>query len=352
MKPFSARPIRGLGIPLAVGLLTTAQGLFLNTTMVTSYGSAPQVTASATTTWATPSVESAPQVTAPATQAVPDNSNYTVTLINSHTAPVVTIHGQGAGSPTAVGKDNEPHTMSQSETATFALPTGWSGRVAMYEDGYIGDLDRATLLEGSFVKGASQQAVIALDVSYVDGFTVPLVCDCNNTVVIGCNLDLHPMCPDDSKRNAKQCANPNREFKVGVPPTNPFKDCQGLAYTYPQDDLATKYDIAGCSWPVIPQKRQGQEFGRSRPQSLRLWARAVEPCLGNAEDESDQRYEITYPKKGKVGWFGNVAIYICRERRDPSKSSLRVFEVNWGLGSLHISRPLGCKARLGKQASA
>lgn len=28
-----------------------------------------------------------------------------------------------------------------------------------------------------------------------DGFTVPMVCECNQQVVFGCNLDLHDMCP-------------------------------------------------------------------------------------------------------------------------------------------------------------
>ncbi|KAI0838848.1 hypothetical protein F5Y06DRAFT_33778 [Hypoxylon sp. FL0890] len=276
MALFFIKSIPAVGIPVAMGLLGTAQGVPLDTTAVgSSVGGGCQVTAQANTALTTPVVGNSPQVTAPATQSIPNNEDYTVTLINSHTAPVVTMHGQGADSPTAVGKDNNPHTISRGETATFALPTGvsrvlpnahhefqvllplswrlltsivqWSGRVAMFEDGYSSFLDRATLLEGSFMDNALNDAVIALDVSYVDGFTVPLVCECNSTIVTGCNLDLHPMCPQDFAKDLKTCANPNRDFKVGAPPTNPFKDCQGLAYTYPQDDNATKYDISGCS---------------------------------------------------------------------------------------------------------
>ncbi|KAI1136906.1 hypothetical protein F5Y05DRAFT_414627 [Hypoxylon sp. FL0543] len=252
----STKSIPTAGIPVALAILGTANGIYLpNMTAMGCPAVAPQIAAPALSPVPSGEVHTVTVTVfkshaAPASSSAPSSSgDYTVTLTNSHTAPVVTIHGQGADSPTAVGKDNEPHTMSLSEIATFALPTGWSGRVALYEDGYLNNsfLDRATLLEGSFENNALDTAVIALDVSYVDGFTVPLVCECKNTIVMGCNLDLHPMCQPNSTMNAKTCANPNREFKVGVPPTNPFNDCQGLAYTYPQDDNATKYDPEGCS---------------------------------------------------------------------------------------------------------
>ncbi|OTA91085.1 hypothetical protein M434DRAFT_33003 [Hypoxylon sp. CO27-5] len=232
-----------------MGLLAAAQGLPVNATTIASpIGDLPQVTDPANPTLIASAVGNPPQVTAQPTQWIPSSDNYTVTLINSHTAGIVTMHGQGVGSPTAIRQENDALTISRSGTATFALPTGWTGRVALFEDGYSDILNRATLLEGSFINATLLgPAVIALDVSYVDAFTVPLVCECNNTIVFGCNLDLHNMCPPNATMNAKTCANPNRDFKVGVPPSNPFQDCQGLAYTFPQDDLATKYNITGCS---------------------------------------------------------------------------------------------------------
>ncbi|KAI1214180.1 uncharacterized protein F4807DRAFT_455825 [Annulohypoxylon truncatum] len=206
----------------------------------------PHVTGPVNTTQANSTVLNAPQVTPAPNQATVEAGEFMFTLVNSHTAPVVTIHAHGAGNPGAVGKDNEPHTMSRGQTDTFAVPTGWSGRVAMFEDGYQKILDRATLLEGSFMVNQGS-ARIALDVSYVDAFTVPMVCECNDVVVLGCNLNMNDICPQNLTLNAKTCKNPNREVLHGAPAHNPFGACKGMAYTYPQDDLATKYDMPGCS---------------------------------------------------------------------------------------------------------
>ncbi|KAI1371708.1 Osmotin, thaumatin-like protein [Hypoxylon crocopeplum] len=195
------------------------------------------------------SVSVAPQPTATTNQAPPSDGNFMFTVVNSHTAPVSTFHEEGAGSPTVIRNNNPANTIAPGETVTFAAPTGWSGRLAMFEDGY-GDkvLDRGSLLEGSFMKFPSGDAVMALDVSYVDGFTVPMVCECNQTIVLGCNLNLNDVCPKELQLNAKTCKNPYRDQHT--PPTseeNVFRDCETMAYTYPTDDLATKVDIAGCS---------------------------------------------------------------------------------------------------------
>ncbi|KAI1405334.1 hypothetical protein F4819DRAFT_482852 [Hypoxylon fuscum] len=114
----------------------------------------------------------------------------------------------------------------------------------MYEDGYD-VLNRASLFEGSFIPDVSGSAVMAVDVSYVDGFTIPMVCECNNHVVLGCNLNLHDMCPEELKLNEKTCINPYRE-NIEAPEENIFEACAEIAYTYPTDDLATKVDIGGC----------------------------------------------------------------------------------------------------------
>ncbi|KAI1383073.1 uncharacterized protein F4822DRAFT_91835 [Hypoxylon trugodes] len=119
--------------------------------------------------------------------------------------------------------------------------------MGMWEDTYNQALDRGSLLEGSFINDATGQAVLAVDVSYVDGFTVPMVCECNNQVVLGCNLDLHEVCPDNLKVNEKTCANPYREQSGRPGDANIFKDCEKMAYTYPTDDEATKWNIPGCS---------------------------------------------------------------------------------------------------------
>ncbi|KAI2462947.1 hypothetical protein F4781DRAFT_426765 [Annulohypoxylon bovei var. microspora] len=247
MKLFSIISILVLGTPVVMGFPGVIRVAPANKTMFNSSTSIPpQVTAPVNITLATSSIGCAPQVTASPDQASINAGEFVFTIVNSHTAPVVTMHGHGAGGPPALGKDNEPHTMSQGQTDTFAVPTGWSGRVAMFEDGYQKVLDRATLLEGSFMIN-QDRALIALDVSYVDAFTVPMVCECNGVVALGCNLNLNDICPKNLTLNAKTCMNPNRELLHGAPAYNPFEACKAMAYTYPTDDEATKYDMAGCS---------------------------------------------------------------------------------------------------------
>ncbi|KAI1342471.1 hypothetical protein F5Y15DRAFT_412976 [Xylariaceae sp. FL0016] len=86
---------------------------------------------------------------------------------------------------------------------------------------------------------------MALDVSYADGFTVPIVCGCDGIIKLGCNLDLLAKCPQEYKHGAKSCRNPHRSGLVsGV--QNLFADCEALAYTYAYDDVATVNGIPGC----------------------------------------------------------------------------------------------------------
>ncbi|KAI1655274.1 Osmotin, thaumatin-like protein [Daldinia decipiens] len=180
------------------------------------------------------------------TASVGQAGDFVFTVINSHTAAVSTLHQEGAGSPTATREYNQANTIAPGDTITFAVPTGWFGRMAMYEKDFD-VIDRATLLEGSFFMN-SGHAIMAMDVSYVDAFTVPMVCECDDQVQFGCNLNLQEICPKDLQLNGKTCANPYRDDPQHPPgPENIFQDCRGMAYTYPTDDTATKVDLPGCS---------------------------------------------------------------------------------------------------------
>ncbi|KAI2609381.1 uncharacterized protein GGS25DRAFT_213034 [Hypoxylon fragiforme] len=226
MRLFCLQHILGLPAPLALMLLMANAAATQN---ITANISSPGV---------------APQTTTASSHPVP-SGDYVFTIVNSHTAPVSTKHAQGAGSPTAIRNTNESSIIAPSQTVTFAVPTGWSGRMAMWEDGYV-VADRASLLEGSFMPNPAEPAILALDVSYVDGFTVPMVCECNHAVVAGCNLNLHDVCPEELRPNNKTCANPYRDTPPPRDEENIFVSCKGMAYTYPIDDLATKVNIAGC----------------------------------------------------------------------------------------------------------
>ncbi|KAI1752564.1 hypothetical protein F4782DRAFT_530431 [Xylaria castorea] len=173
-------------------------------------------------------------------------SEYVVTLVNSHTNAITTAHGQNEGSPTAIHDDEG--ILEANSTAIIAVPTGWAGRVAIAE-AEVPIRDRASLLEGSFLVQGGVDALIALDVSYVDGFTVPIVCACGDETVLGCNLNLLETCPDEYRVDAGTCMNPLRDG--GDPTYNIFGECASIAYTFPKDDKATTMGIVGCEKSIL-----------------------------------------------------------------------------------------------------
>lgn len=63
---------------------------------------------------------------------------------------ITTAHASNAGSPTPVGGPIEPGIVPNGTTASFAVPTGWAGNVAMNRANMsiTGDV---TLLEASFI---------------------------------------------------------------------------------------------------------------------------------------------------------------------------------------------------------
>ncbi|KAI1505241.1 hypothetical protein F5X99DRAFT_275644 [Biscogniauxia marginata] len=203
-------------------------------------------------------------------------SEYVLTVVNLHTAALSTEHHNNNGTPTAIKEFEEPHTIGVGASAILAVPTGWAGRIAITEATYPIN-DRASLIEGSFLiqnsvpSSPTKDAKFALDVSYVDGFTVPVVCLCGGKVMLGCNLDLNEMCPDQYRLNATTCINPHRDGKVqGV--ENIFKDCSPMAYTLPGDALGTINGFpgnessvtccVGTACPAHPLQRKCPTEGR------------------------------------------------------------------------------------------
>ncbi|KAI3332445.1 hypothetical protein HD806DRAFT_519179 [Xylariaceae sp. AK1471] len=171
---------------------------------------------------------------------------YVVTLVNSHTTAITTAHNQNAGAPIAI-HDNRG-VLEVNATAILAVPTGWAGRVAIAEAEYT-IRDRASLLEGSFISHENAEARIFLDVSYVDAFTVPITCECEGEVKLGCNLNLLDTCPDEWRQDAGTCINPYRDS--GVIPSILFKACAATSYTYPNDNLATVSAPVGCENRIL-----------------------------------------------------------------------------------------------------
>ncbi|KAI1268828.1 hypothetical protein F5Y18DRAFT_439424 [Xylariaceae sp. FL1019] len=178
---------------------------------------------------------------------------YVITLVNSHTAPVETHHVVNRNQVLVEGPAAIHDSAGVIEVfgeRIITVPQGWAGNIAIAEEGWM-TRDSNSLLEGSFVvQAGSQFPQITLDVSYVDGFTVPITCICADQVLLGCNLDLNYRCPAEHRITEKACRNPNRE----LPPEQResfMSECAGMAYTYPADDMATINGIAGCNNRIL-----------------------------------------------------------------------------------------------------
>ncbi|OIW26283.1 hypothetical protein CONLIGDRAFT_706427 [Coniochaeta ligniaria NRRL 30616] len=170
----------------------------------------------------------------------------TITVINKHIAPVSTYHAHEAGGPTAVWGAAGAGTMAKGATASYALPTGWAGNIAVVEYGgprnIVGD---ESLIEANFKKPDGYSVAVAdVDVSYVNGFSVPIVCSCVGAgVVTGCNKNLWGLnsCANDNGKGS--CKNPLRSDQTATAATPFFKPCQGGAYTYVNDHNANSFGV-------------------------------------------------------------------------------------------------------------
>lgn len=112
-------------------------------------------------------------------------------------------------------------------------PTKWAGRI------YIGKTINSadSKIEGS-TTGAND-----IDVSYVDGYSVPITCSVAGTPVSGCNIDLWTATTNCTNMvgNKDVCLNPMQDTADG-PATPWFLPCQGAAYTFPNDNIANNGD--------------------------------------------------------------------------------------------------------------
>ena len=174
----------------------------------------------------------------PTTGPAPEFAGHvTVNITNKHTASLSVAVTSDPSAPSASG-DPQPSLLGDS--TQFLFEKGFSGLI-----GVAPQLDSAaTKIELSYDKS------VYADVSYVDGYTVPITCSCDKeTVYMGCNIELwntNQTCPDEG--DGPICYNPAAAIVHG--PAHPFfEPCQGAAYTFPADDYATracKSSIISC----------------------------------------------------------------------------------------------------------
>lgn len=173
----------------------------------------------------------ASQITAAPVIDVAGAGVMTIAITNKWDTPLSISYLNNADSPSAIGA---PQEAPLGTTTTVVYPTGWAGRI------YIGKTINSadSKIEGS-TTGAND-----IDISYVDGFSVPITCSVGKTPIVGCNIDLWAVngaCANQAGGERNVCLNSMQGVANG--PADPwFLPCQGAAYTFPNDNVANNGD--------------------------------------------------------------------------------------------------------------
>ncbi|KAL8839784.1 MAG: hypothetical protein Q9170_001595 [Blastenia crenularia] len=167
---------------------------------------------------------------------VGSNGDLTIAITNSYGQPLSLAFDVDAGSSAFRGAP-QPTSLAAAAATSYAVPSGWAGRVN------VGKIDHPdnSKIEGSFYGAGNGD----IDISYVDGYSVPITCSVGGTVVSGCNMELFdqncnsPDTPSELGPDGKPavCSNGARA-NVWGPPSSFFARCAGAAYTFPNDNDA------------------------------------------------------------------------------------------------------------------
>lgn len=133
-----------------------------------------------------------PRITDPAT--LPGKSpsqagqDLTINIANNFGTPLAIFYRSNDGAPSPTNVDQNSATLTSTTVLTY--PTHWAGSIVI---GYNYDTANSKI-EAELMDSSSPQ----VDISYVDGYSVPITCSCNNVAVTGCNKDLwkYSSCPD------------------------------------------------------------------------------------------------------------------------------------------------------------
>ena len=102
----------------------------------------------------------------------------TIQVVNSFGVPLSIFYGSNAGAPTPVGN---PGSGVLTSSTQVLFPSDWAGRITI---GKTYD-PQGSKIEASY---SSPNYVPDVDVSYVDGFSIPISCSCSGVAVTGCNI--------------------------------------------------------------------------------------------------------------------------------------------------------------------
>ena len=201
---------------------------------------------------------------AAATGGGSNSNSLTISITNRYGSPLSIALGSNEG---GVTPDNNPQPTSISSSVKYTFPLGWAGRISVGKQ--LGDSN--SLIEASY----SGYGFNAVDVSYVDGYSVPITCAADGSTVTGCNIELFNQgIQCDQPLDHEACPNSAR-FNDDGPAPDFFQACQGAAYTYPNDNTATDGAISGkliscCIGTSCPKPPQQKSKKRDVIPHLRL----------------------------------------------------------------------------------
>lgn len=117
--------------------------------------------------------------------ALAGGTNLTLNVVNSFGGPLSVLYDANAGAPSPIGN---PGSGTLTASTQLVLPSGWAGRITIGKN-YD---PKGSKIEASFV---APDYVPDVDVSYVDGYSVPISCSCSGVAVTGCNGNKPPFAP-------------------------------------------------------------------------------------------------------------------------------------------------------------
>ena len=118
-----------------------------------------------------------PKATRPPTADKVDFSgDLLLNIVNKQGYALSVFYGSNAGGPSIVGNPGSG-ALAASATTQVAVPTEFAGRVTIGPD-YD---PNGSKIEWNWIN------VPDVDVSYVDGYSIPITCSCQGTAVTGCN---------------------------------------------------------------------------------------------------------------------------------------------------------------------
>ncbi len=187
----------------------------------------------------------------------------TISITNVYGSQLSLSFASNAGGPAPLGNPSATILPDTSPTH-YAFPTGWAGRINVGPN----TNPLGSKIEGSFTGPPD------IDVSYVDGYSVPITCSSEGTAVSGCNIELYkqPGITCNNQVDGPVCLNSAQDIADGPAPPF-FTACAGAAYTYPNDNEANVSNLksnlvsccigTSCEAPSRQLPKQGNPTSKS-----------------------------------------------------------------------------------------